>query len=384
MKITRLFSRYSSPTRVALLLGVVILGSSCTRERPSATDQRKVITLGAILSLTGSAAEYGENAQKGIELALKHQAADSLKYRYRVIVEDDKTLPQDAVSAFQKLVSEDHVTAIIGPLPSSNAMAVAPLADQQHVVILSPGASTPRLTTAGPYVFRNWQSDVVEAQVMSDYLIGENIRKVAVFAINNDFGLALSDYFKKEFTAKGGTVPIAETFDQGAVNFRAQLLKLKDANPQGVYLLSYPNETAHIVNQMHDVGLKARVFGVSAMEDPTLLSVAGANANGIVYTKALGADTTDVAYRNFITWFRQEYRSAPGLIADTGYDAAKMLMLAISRADPLSGPAIAAALDSIKNYDGASGIQSFDANGDIIKPVGLKIIRDGKFEWLRR
>ncbi len=335
-----------------------------------------------ILPLTGAGAQYGENCRKGIDLAVAEHNAKGDGISVRIICEDDKTEPKEAVSAFNKLVSIDRVRAIIGPLPSSNAMAVAPLANREQVVILSPGASTPRLTKAGPFVFRNWQSDAYEAKVMSAYLLKQGVKRIAVFALNNDFGRALSEYFHVQYTAAGGVITAEEFFDQDATEFRTQLLKLQASHPDGLYLLSYPKETGNIVNQARQIGFAVPVYGVAAMEDPTLLKIAGENADGIVYTKAVEPTANDPVYDHFVKSYRDSYGEDPGLIADTGYDAVGMLLLAIKNASKPDSPSLAQSLGQIRDYSGASGQMSFDENGDIIKPVGLKTVKDGKFIWL--
>jgi len=337
-----------------------------------------------VLPLTGAAAQYGENCRKGIELAVKEVNESSSSMRVSVIVEDDRTEPKDAVTAFTKLATIDRVPLVVGPLPSSNAMAAAPVANETKVVLLSPGASTPSLTNAGPFVFRNWQSDAFEAEIMAQYLLDEGIRRVAILAVNNDFGQALARYFTSTLGSGGGEIVAAEQFHQDTTDFRAQLTKIKRVNPDGVYVLSYPRETGNIVKQARQLGIEAGIFGVAAMEDPTLIQVAGEHAEGIVYTKAVEPDPEDPVYSHFVSAFEADYGERPGLIADTGYDAVKMAVAAAECVVRIDGSSLAEALGSIVGFAGASGGMSFDENGDIIKPVGIKTIRGGDFMWLDR
>ena len=345
----------------------------------------QILKIGSIMPLTGAAAQYGHNCMNGIKLAEKEIKQSNSKIKFEILFEDDNTDPKLAVSAFNKLVSVNKVPVVIGPLPSSNTMAVAPLANRNQVVLFSPGSSTPKLTSAGPYVFRNWQSDAFEAKIMADYLLKEGKKRVAILAVNNDFGLALTDYFSTHFGSKGGEIVTTESFEQDATDFRAQLTKIKISNPDGLYLLSYPKETANIVNQTRQMNLTANIYGVAAMEDPSLISLAGNNAEGIIYTKAVEPGAGDPVYNNFVKAYKNEYGQEPGLIADTGYDAVKMLHKAIQKKETVfNGPYIAQQLGNIKDYPGASGLMSFDENGDIIKPVGIKSIRNGQFVWLHK
>jgi branched-chain amino acid transport system substrate-binding protein len=344
----------------------------------------KTLTIGAIMPLTGAAAQYGQNCKNGIELAVKENNQANPRLKLKIILEDDRTEPKDAVSAFTKLVAIDKVPLVIGPLPSSCAMAAAPLANEDKVVLFSPGASTPKLTAAGPFVFRNWQSDAYEAKIMARYLVNQGKKQIAILAVNNDFGIALRNFFRQEFQSLGGRITATESFQQDATDFRTQLAKIKASKPEGLYLLSYPKESGNIVNQATQLGVKVAIYGVAAMEDPSLVKTAGRNADGIVYTKAVEPASDDPTYRHFVQAYKAEFGSEPGLIADTGYDAVRMVMQACESLRVFNGESLAKALGGIKNFPGASGLMSFDENGDIIKPVGIKRILKGQFVWIDR
>src|SRR5581483_644827 len=153
MKLVRLASL--SAACLVALLSVSACGDSGSQ----------TIEIGAILPLTGDGAKYGEEARNGINLALDEIA----KGKLRVIYEDDLGTAAGAVNAFNKLTATNKVSAIIGPMYSSTALAVAPLAERKQVVVLSPSASSPALTTAGDFFFRNWPSDVFEGGEMARY-----------------------------------------------------------------------------------------------------------------------------------------------------------------------------------------------------------------------
>ena len=355
-----------------------------TTSNENTTIENRVLKIGSIMPLTGAAAQYGNNCMNGIKLAVKEVNNSNSSLKFEMLFEDDQTIPKEAVTAFNKLTAINNVQVIIGPLPSSCAMAVAPIAENKQVVLFSPGASTPKLTNAGNFIFRNWQSDAFEAKIMADYLLKEGRNRIAILAINNDFGLALKEYFANHFQNEGGEIVASESFEQDATDFRTQLTKIKASKPDGIYLLSYPKETANIVNQAHQLELNTNIYGVAAMEDPSLITLAGNNAEGIIYTKAVEPESDEPVYKHFLNSYEKEYGQKPGLIADTGYDAVKMLHKAIQNLPAFNGPNIAEQLRKIKNYQGASGLMSFDANGDIIKPVGIKTIRNGEFVWLNK
>jgi len=376
----KLYHRSKINTILSLLIvAFLIFNFGCQK-----AEKSQEIVLGAIMPLTGDAAAYGKNCKQGIELAVSEVNAKGVIKgdKIKVIFEDSQLQPRVAVSVFQKLVSVDKVVAVLGPLASSCAMATAPLANQNKIVSFSPGASTPKLTDAGPYVFRDWQSDALEAVVMAKYALKKGWTKFAVFYVNNDFGIALKNYFTKTVEKDVGKILLTESFEQGQTNFKSEITKIKSANPDAIYLLSYPQQTPNIINQMKALNVKAQILGVAAMEDPSLIKIAGKNAEGIQYTIAIPASKDNSIRKNFIENYHKKFGENPGLISDTGYDAVYILAKTIENSKRLNGESIQKSLSEIKHYNGASGKMTFDENGDVIKPIGIKEIKDGQFIWV--
>jgi branched-chain amino acid transport system substrate-binding protein len=344
------------------------------------------IRIGVILPLTGDAAIYGDNCRNGIELAVEeiNQSGGVKGKKVELIIEDSKLQPQIAVNAFEKLVSVNKVPIVIGPLASSCAMATAPIANKYEVVSFSPGASTPKLTDAGEYVYRNWQSDALEAVVLANYAIENGFNSFSIFYVNNDFGYSLQEYFKKTVEKEGGKIIASVSFEQGALDFRPQLTKLKSDEPEAIYLLSYPQTTPSILNQMNSLKIHSQVFSVAAMEDQSIIDNAKEDAEGLIYTIAVPASENDSLRKAFISNYRIKYSKEPGLISDTGYDALYIISQAIKNARSLSGTDIKIALDEIKEYKGVSGHMTFDENGDVIKPIGIKKIINSDFIWISK
>ena len=134
------------PTAFISLFCALLVLTAVSGCRRASEDQS--ITVGAILPLTGNGAKYGEAARKGIELA-REETNSRNRIRGKmlnVVYEDSQGDPRRAVDAFRKLASVDRVPAVIGDLFSSATLAVAPLANESRVVLLSPTSSAPELT----------------------------------------------------------------------------------------------------------------------------------------------------------------------------------------------------------------------------------------------
>ncbi len=365
----------------ALILTIILSPFGCSKFQP----ESKEIKIGAILPLTGDGAKYGTSARKAIDLAFSEVNSNGgIKgKKISVVYEDTKGVAKDGVSAIQKLITVHKVPAIIGDLLSSVTLAVAPVAEKNHVVLLSPTSSAPKITDAGDYIFRNCASDIFEGKVMADAAIQKfGIKKVAILYINNDYGVGITNIFKKTLIAHGGQIVAEETFNQGATDFRAQLTKITTLQFDGIYIVGY-KELGHLLKQAHELGIKAQFMSTVMFEDPDILSIAGNAADGIVYSaRAFDPDSEEPHVKEFVASFKQHYEEEPDIFAAYAYDAARILIQAMNKGE-LSADAIKQSIYAIKDFLGVTGLTSFDDKGDVFQPAYLKTVNNGKFTWLK-
>jgi len=367
------------------VIAVLVIAVVVVVIRQKGQPQKDEIRIGAILPLTGDGAKYGGAARKAIDLVMS-EVNDNGGLRgkkIQVIYEDTKGTGKDGVSAIQKLITVDEVSAVIGGLFSSVTLAVAPLAEKNQVVLLSPTSSAPKITDAGDYIFRNCASDVFEGKVMADAAVKElGVRKVAILYINNDYGVGIADIFKKTFLVHGGHIVAEEAFSQSATDFRTQLTKIANLQPDGIYIVGY-KELGHLLKQAHELGIKTQFMSTVMFEDPDILSVAGKAADGVIYSaRAYDPDSDEPHIKEFVTSFKHRYEEEPDIFAAYAYDAARILVQAMNEKEP-SADAIKQSIYAIKNFPGVTGSTSFDDNGDVIQPAYLKTVKDGKFIWFK-
>jgi len=346
----------------------------------------ELIKIGAILPLSGDLATYGNNAKRGIELLQDeiNNKGGIQGNKIEVIFGDSKALPTTALSLAQKFIFEDKVIAIIGEVASSPLLAFSPIANQNKIVVVSPAASSPKITQAGEYIYRVWPSDVFEVNRMMEYLSEVKASEVSVLYVNNDYGLAMYSEIKDKFPSKNIEVKNAETFNQNSTDVRAQLLKLKIQHPKYLYLIGYPSEYAVIIRQIHELGIQSTIIATSSFEDPTILNLTGKAAEGVIYSSPIQTDSTNSIYNYFKKEYYAKYSQYPGLVSDYGYDALKVIIKSLEISGQADRQGIKQGIDKIRNLDGCTGIINFDKNGDIIKPAGIKTIKNGKFVWLEK
>lgn len=154
-------------------------------------------------------------------------------------------------------------------------------------------------------------------------------------------------------------------------------------SPDALYLPGYYKELAGILKQARQLGLKTKILSVNSFYDPKLLQIAGDSAEGAIFTYPMyDPKNKDAVTRKFVDAFKKKYEKEPDIFAAQGYDALNLVALAISKGG-FTAEAIREELSKVKNYPGVGGTITFDLNGDVIKPLRLMIVRQGKFVPLK-
>jgi branched-chain amino acid transport system substrate-binding protein len=374
---------------IAVVAVVVVAGglyAYSTRLKPSSSGAQ--LEIGILFPLSGDAASYGVKGRNGIQLAVDNlNRTMECGRKIGAVFEDSAAQPVTGLSAFQKLSSVDAVPAVVGDIVSAVTLAVAPAANRSKTVLLSPTSSAPNITQAGPYVYRIWPSDLAEGRAIAEYAVSRGYTRAAILYMNNDYGVAIQDIFSSVFSKDGRKVVLAQSYLQTDQDFRSALSKIKTENPDVLYVAGYYADSATIVRQAYDLKLTIPILGTTAIEDPQFLHLAGAAAEGIVYPLATGFDATssDSHVVAFVNEFQKRFGQTPGWVEAQAYDAIGVLCKAASSMmGQVTGERLKGALDNFAPFDGVTGHIKFDDNGDVVKPVRLRTIRDRKFINLER
>jgi branched-chain amino acid transport system substrate-binding protein len=243
------------------------------------------IRLGWLGLLTGESATLGRDAVKAAELAVKeiNDEGGIAGRPIELIAEDAKCTPKDAVQAATKLISINKVLVIFGGLCSTETLAAAPLAEENHVVLISGCSSAPDITNAGDYIFRTYPSDSYQGAFAAEYIYGVlGLRTASILAPIDPWGEGIKASFRKKFEALGGTIASDETYARDERDFRTQLAKIKTKNPQAFYLLGYSEPSVAALKQARELGLSAQVFGAESWNDPSVNE--NPSAEGVMFS----------------------------------------------------------------------------------------------------
>lgn len=363
---------------IVVVIAVLVVAFVITQTK----SEPEEIKIGAILPLTGDAALYGEALKNGIELAVNqiNDEGGIKGINISVIYEDDENSPNKGVSGFRKILETEKVPVVIGGAGSSVALAIASIADDQKVVLLSPTATAPALTQAGPYFFRIWPSDNYDGSYMAKFAF-ENLgfRKVSILYVNNDYGKGIAEVFDGVFKNLGGEILNSENYELSASDCRTQLAKIKGNNPQAIYLPGYYKELSIILRQMRELNLKVKILSVNSFYDHRLLEIAGDAAEGAIFTYPVyDPKSNDPIIQEFVQIYQSKYGIEPDAFAVQGYDCVKIIAHAIGEGG-YSADGIRKALVQIEDFPAVGGKTTFDESGDVVKELRILSVEKGRF-----
>jgi len=340
------------------------------------------VRIGAVVSRSGAAAAFGEEVSRGFDLAVAEiNAGGGVRGRdLSLVYRDDSTSPEVGLTVMRDLVEKEHLRIVLGAVSSSVTLQLAPYCERKRVLLLSPSASAPQLTGAGEYVFRTYPSDVFEGASMADFARDLGLDRVAILAVDSDYGASLAAVFSERFRAAGGSVVALLTFPEGDTKaIEDAVAALSGLSPRGVYVPAYAGDLATVLGLLRPAASHPIVLGTSSVT-ADLVRVAGPAADNLVFPMpGFDADSDGPAVYAFATAYRLRYGTAPDVYAAYAYDALHVLATAAERAGSWEVDDVRDALLSIDHYEGVTGHLAFDRNGDVVQYPRLFVARGGRF-----
>jgi branched-chain amino acid transport system substrate-binding protein len=360
-----------------LLVVLTVLSFACKEEL-------KVYRVGAVIPLSGAAETYGRNVSNGLKLALEEiNAAGGVKGKpLDVLTEDDETNEKTAVEKLEQLSrSGAHVT--IGGVTSNLALAMVPALEKNKMVLISPTATSPKLTGMSQYFFRNFPSDTREGRMMAEYAVRRmRIRSVAILFVDKEYGQGLTEVFKNRFTDLGGNVVYEKAYPEATTDFASYVTEIKEAAPDAIYLPGYYREIADALSEIKKQELTAKLLSVQGMATPMFLEIAGEAAEGIVYPQPpFDPESKNPAIQKFVNAYREKFPTKPDVDAAFAYDALWVVAKAINSCENYPEDLRARIADT--NHQGITGEITFDSGGDVDIEPRIFHVAGGKFEPIK-
>lgn len=337
------------------------------------TPQEKgEVKIGVIVPLTGDVAVIGVPISRAVSLAAEEiNALGGIGGKTLVLVmEDGKCDGREASTAAQRLINVEHVSAIVGGACSGETLGFAPIVNENKVVTISPSATSPDITThGGEYVFRTAPSDGMAGSVAAQFALRDlGAKKAAILSENTEYAQGLRNIFSQTFTKDGGEVVFDESYNTGVTDFRTQVLKMKNARPDVVYIVPQsPAPGVAVMKALND----QQVPG-ARMTAEVLIGEQTVKDNPDVLEGLIGFEAYFDRSSPAVEAFSQAYKTAydedlPYPFFQAGAYSIVYLLKSVIEQYGTDGQKLQQALHALTNWQGgALANVTFDQNGDIV------------------
>lgn len=334
--------------------------------------------------LSGADASLGEDAKRGVEIAIDDRGGKLLDHDIKLTAEDAGCTPEGGAAAAQKLAADKTLVGLVGSTCSDETVGGIKTLTDAGLVTISPSNTRPALTAPdrGPEYagyLRTAHSDAIQGRVAAEFVYNElGLRKAATIHDGSAYAEALQGVFADAFKELGGQIVAQEAVSKGQTDMKPVLTKIAAAGPEIIYYPIFVAEGGFITAQAKQVpGLEnVKLMGADGMFSPDFVKAAGAAANGVYLSSpdftAFGGD-----YAGFKAKYVAKYGDPISIFHAHAYDAANMLFAAIEKvavkADDgtvyVPRKALRDALYATANFQGVTGTLSCNPYGDCSAPV---------------
>jgi branched-chain amino acid transport system substrate-binding protein len=358
----------------------------------SSVTAADVIKIGAIIAVTGPAANLGAPEAKTLQMLVEdtNKAGGILGKQVQLILKDSQYNADLAFSAAKQLIDEDQVLAIIGPTGTGESMKIKSLCEESETLLLSCAAGETIVNPVAKWVFKTPQMDKFAVQWIFNTMKTMGISKIAVVVSNSGFGQGGKAQVETLAPANGITILGTEVYDSAATDLTGVVTKIKALNPQAVINWSVEPAQSLIPKNMAQIGLKVPLFQSHGFGNIKYAEAAGKAAEGIIFPcgRLLVADVLPATHpqKQLLTAYKTAYESRfkedVSTFGGHAYDAFTLLVQAIKKAGGTDKNKVRDAVEGTKGFIGTAGIFNFsptDHNGLTMDAFEMLTVKDGKF-----
>lgn len=376
---------------VVMALSLVLTG--CAKSTPAqggepAAPASDVIKIGVFEPLTGANAAGGELELEGIKLANKLYP-EVLGKKVELVTVDNKSDKVEAATAAARLVEKDKVVAIVGSWGSSLSMAAGDIVRNAKVPAMGTSCTNPLVTQGNEFYFRVCFIDPFQGVVMSNYAFNKlGAKKAAIVQeVSNDYAVGLAKFFTdnfKKLTGDEKSIVAVANYNTGDQDFTSQLTNIKAQNPDVIFAPGNFTESALVIKQARQLGIKTPFIGGDTWETPEFIDIGADAVEGVVFSTFFATEkpiTTEST--KFLEAYKAEYPGKePAAVTALAYDAYLVILKAIEAAGTADSVKIQQALVATKDFQGAAGVVNFDENRNAVKSAVIKTVKGGKFTFM--
>jgi ABC-type branched-chain amino acid transport systems, periplasmic component len=365
-----------------LLSSAIVIALGLGSSLSHAAD--KVVAIGYQAPFTGEFAQYGlifrNSANQAVDEFNKAHRLPGVKVELKF--EDSKGDAKEGVNIARKFSEDPSIVGVIGDFSSTVSIAAGKVYAETHVPQLSQTASHPDFVKISPWQFRNITTQAYEGPYVAQWVKDSGVKKVAVVAIQNDWGQSAAKNFADGFTSKGGEITSIEYFNPGTRDFRSIITKIARQKPDAVYLSLFYEDGAAFLQQRAQLGLKGKIFGASSLDEKKLIDLAGKTAESLKLSTSFDINSTAPEVKQYVTKYRSLYNSEPTQFSGQAYDATNILLNAIVKAGGADATRekVRDALAETKDFPGVTGKTTFDpVTREPAKSLTRLQVKNGQF-----
>ncbi len=345
-----------------LLTLIILLIVGCTKVENNNASEKEFIKIGVILPLSGSLTFMGNGARNSVNLALEQ--LENTKYEYKVIFEDDRMEPQLTSTATNKLINIDNVDAIVS-FSSGSGNVVSPVTNLNKIIHIGIGSDV--TIAKGNYNFIHWTQPNEENRVFVQELIEKDIKKIAIFEINQQGTTAIVADLKPKLEEANIEIVSDQKFNFGEKDFKTLISKAKKSKPDIYLLLALSPELEILTKQIKEQGIDKPLTAIEAFEfseEPELFE-------GMWYVQA--ADPS----AEYVDSYKAKFENNPVVGSPNTYDAINLIVKAFEKAE--TKEEAVNELSEIQGFKGALGTLNIGETGVINSTAIIRTIKNGEF-----
>lgn len=371
---------YSSFTNKLFKHLVIIVLMLLVTVTPAQSETSEGIFVGVIVPLSGSLAALGQSVMNSAELARQAFNADQPASRQlQFIVEDSAGDPLQAVVAFDKLVADDRIVAILGPSTSSTAAPAFARAQINGMVTISPTAESAGISTLSEYAFVTTLGlDVLIPAGLALAYDRLGFEKVVVILQEEELfaqsGLVI---LNAVFAELGVEVVAVERITNSQTDFSEMLERINLSRSDALFISTLPTETDAILIQAHQMNLPSDILRIAPAFTNGGIATVGEAAEGTIAFSTWDGAADTPGNQTFVQNYRDTYGGEPNRFAAQWHAAVTLLGTAIAQTDSLEADVLRDAVASLQDVDTVLGEFSFDGNGAAVFEPVVRIVRDG-------
>ncbi len=376
--------------RVSLLIGASLCALALASCGSKAADSN-VIKIGVFEPLTGANGAGGADETEGVKLAnalYPKVTVGGKEYSIELVVADNKSDKVEAANAATMLAQKAKVAAVVGSWGSSLSMSGGPIFQEAKIPAVGASCTNPNVTKGNEYYFRVCFLDPFQGDVMAAYAFKDaGAKKAAIIReVSNDYSVGLAKFFADSFvklTGDPNAIVAQSDYNTGDQDFNAQLTNIAKSNPDVIFAPGNFTESALIIKQARQLGIKTPFLGGDTWDENAFLQVGGKEVEGATISTFFANDVPlNKTSELFLKEFRAKYNKEPAAVAALGFDAYLVILEAIKKADSTDSVKIRDMIAKTMNFEGAAGSITINAERNAEKDAVIKIVKDGKFQYL--